>query len=61
MVMKSNLLYLAMLLMILCIPFWGNENEVRWLWEDFLWVPLTFLLVSLMCLALYVYRKENHT
>ena len=58
MCMKNNLLYFAMFLIILCIPFIGNENEVRWLWEDLSWIPLTLILASLISLALYVYKKE---
>ncbi len=47
-----------MFLIILCIPFRGNENEVRWLWVDRPWIPLTLILASLICIALYIYKKE---
>ena len=56
--MKSNLLYFAMFLMILCIPFRGNENEFSWLWADTPWIPLVFLIAALMFIALYVYKKR---
>lgn len=56
--MKSNLLYFAMFLIILCIPFSGNENEARWLWADLPWVPLTLIITSLMSVALYVYKRR---
>ncbi|MEM7105717.1 MAG: hypothetical protein AAF502_21445 [Bacteroidota bacterium] len=55
--MKSNLLYFAMFLIVLCIPFIGNENGVRWLWEDLPLMPFTFLLTALICIGLYLYRK----
>lgn len=62
--MKNNLLYLAMFLLILCIPFRGNEEEVRWLWADLTWIPQTLISISLMCIGLYLYtvkrsNKEN--
>lgn len=56
--MKSNLLYVAMVLIVLCIPFYGNENEVRWLWTNLPQVPLIFVCIALLCLAVYIYRKE---
>lgn len=59
--MKNNLLYIAMFLMILCLPFRGNENEVRWLWADMLWIPLVFIFSSLMCVGLYLFKKERTT
>lgn len=56
--MKSNLLYAAMFLIILCIPLRGNENEAHWLWEDLPWVPLTLIIMALLCIAIYVYKKR---
>uniref|UniRef100_UPI00404A2D93 hypothetical protein n=1 Tax=Flavobacterium sp. TaxID=239 RepID=UPI00404A2D93 len=56
--MKSNLLYFAMFLMILCIPFRGNENEVSWLWADMPYFPLMFLITALLCIAFYVFKKR---
>lgn len=56
--MKSNLLYIAMFLIILCMPLRGNEHEIIWLWADLLWVPLVLLLISLMCIAFYIYTKR---
>jgi hypothetical protein len=56
--MKSNLLYFAMFLIVLSIPFRGSANEVRWLWEDLPWIPFALMLASLICIALYVYKKE---
>jgi hypothetical protein len=55
--MKSYLLYIAMFLLILCLPFSGNGNEVQWLWADLPWVPLTFVFISLMCIGFYLYKK----
>lgn len=57
--MKSNLLYYAMFLIILCIPFKGDEHEIRWLWADLPWIPLTLVFAALMCIALYLYKKES--
>jgi len=57
--MKSNLLYLAMFLLILCVPFRGNEEGIHWLWADTLWIPAFLILVSLMCIGFYLYKKER--
>ena len=57
--MKTYLLYIAMFLIILCLPFSGNGNEVHWLWEDILWIPMTLLFISLMCLGVYLYETER--
>ena len=57
--MKSNLLYFAMFLLILCVPFRGNEEGVRWLWADISWIPLTLIFISLMCIGFYLYKKER--
>jgi len=59
MYMKNYLLYFAMFLLILCIPFGGNENEIRWLWAELIWVPLILIFTSLMCIARYLYIKES--
>ncbi len=57
--MKSYLLYFAMFLLVLCIPFKGTENEVRWLWADMTWVPTSFIFISLMCIGFYLFEKER--
>lgn len=62
--MKNSLLYFAMFLLILCLPFRGNEEEVRWLWTDITWIPQTLIFISLMCIGFYLYKinrdnKEN--
>ena len=57
--MKSYLLYFAMFLIILCLPFSGNENQVSWLWTNLLWVPLTLMFISLMCIGVYLYKEEK--
>jgi uncharacterized membrane protein len=57
--MKSNLLYFAMFLLVLCIPFRGNEEQVHWLWADKTWIPLTLIIISLLCIGFYVYKKER--
>ena len=56
--MKSNLLYFAMFLLILCLPFSGNENEVQWLWADLTWIPLTLIFLSLACIGIYLYKRR---
>lgn len=51
-----------MFLLILCLPFKGNEEGVRWLWADITLIPLTLMFVSLMCIGFYLYeqtRKER--
>lgn len=50
-----------MLLMVLCLPFRGNEIEVRWLWADMPWIPLVFICSSLMCVGLCLSKKEKAT
>lgn len=58
--MQNYVLYFAMFLLILCLPFSGNENEVRWLWEDHLWVPQALTFISLMCIGVYLYKKGKN-
>ncbi|MBP9194085.1 MAG: hypothetical protein KBF57_05335 [Saprospiraceae bacterium] len=57
--MKNNLLYIAMFLMVISLPFRGNEIEVRWLWADKPWIPLVFICSSLMCVGLYLLKKDR--
>ncbi len=57
--MKSNLLYFVMFLLILCIPFRGNEKEIHWLWEDITWVPTSLIFISLMLIGFYLYKKKK--
>jgi len=57
--MKSNLLYFAMFLLILCVPFRGNEEGVRWLWADITWIPVTLIFIALMCIGFYLYNNER--
>lgn len=57
--MKSYSLYFAMFLLVLCIPFRGDENEVRWLWADMTWVPTSLIFISLMCIGFYLFKKER--
>jgi hypothetical protein len=57
--MKNYLLYFAMFLLILCLPFRGNEKGVRWLWADITPIPLTLMCISLMCIGFYLFEKEK--
>ena len=57
--MKSYLLYFAMFLLILCLPFRGNEHEVRWIWANYTWVPLILIGASLMCIAGYLLKNKS--
>lgn len=57
--MKSNLLYLAMFLLILCVPFRGDEEGVQWLWADITWIPMSLIFISLMLIGVYLYKKER--
>ena len=57
--MKNYLLYFAMFLLILCLPFRGNEEGVRWLWADITLIPLTLIFISLICIGTYLYEKEG--
>ena len=59
MFMKNYLLYFAMFLLILCLPFSGNEKGVRWLWADSTLLPLTLIFISLMGIGIYLYEKER--
>jgi len=57
--MKNYLLYIAIFLILVCLSFTGNTNEVRWLWEDSPWVPITLMFISLMCIGFYLYKVER--
>lgn len=57
--MKNDLLYIAMGFMILSIIIKGNENEVRWFWVDLPWVPFTFILLSLLCIGVFLLRERK--
>jgi hypothetical protein len=57
--MKAYLLYIAMFLIVLCLPIRGNENEIRWLWEDSSWVPISLLFMSLICIGVYLFKIEK--
>ena len=46
-----------MFLLILCLPFKGNEQGVTWLWTDIIWIPTTLIFISLMSIGFYLYRK----
>ncbi|PJB11185.1 MAG: hypothetical protein CO119_12125 [Flavobacteriales bacterium CG_4_9_14_3_um_filter_40_17] len=59
MFMKNKLLYFAMFLLILCLPFRGNEEGVRWLWADITLIPLTLMFISLMCIGFYLYEQRR--
>ena len=56
--MKNYSLYIAMFLLVLCLPFRGNANEVKWLWEDMPWIPWILIFASLNLIAQFVYRRE---
>lgn len=55
--MKNYLLYFAMFLIVLCLPIRGSETEVRWLWAEQTWIPFLLLIASLMCVAVYLFKK----
>ena len=57
--MKNKFLYFAMFLLILCLPFRGNEEGVRWLWADITLIPLTLIFISLMCIGFYLYEQRR--
>ena len=59
MFMKNKFLYFAMFLLILCLPFMGNEEGVRWLWADITLIPLTLMFISLMCIGFYLYEQRR--
>lgn len=56
--MKSNLLYFAMFLLILCVAFRGNDEGIRWVWADLNRIPLALIFISLMCIGFYLYEKK---
>ena len=59
--MKNLLLYLAMFLLVLCLPIYGNEKEVNWLWSDMIWVPISLIISSIILIGIYLYKLENPT
>jgi hypothetical protein len=48
-----------MFLLILCLPFRGNEEGVSWLWADITLIPLTLMFISLMCIGFYLYEQRR--
>ena len=58
--MKNYLLYSAMFLLVLCLPFSGNEKEVRWLWEDLQWPPIVMMFMALLFIGIYLFRQERY-
>ncbi|CAN0589395.1 unnamed protein product [Ectocarpus sp. 12 AP-2014] len=57
--MKNHLLYFAMFLLVLCLPFRGNEGGVRWLWADITWIPASLIFISLIWIGFYLYKIER--
>jgi len=58
--MKSNLLYFAMFLLVLCLPFRGTEEGVRWFWADITWIPITLMFISLTCIGFYLFKTKRN-
>ena len=52
-------LYFALFLLVLCLPFRGNENGVHWLWADITLIPLTLISISLASIGFYIYKKTK--
>jgi hypothetical protein len=48
-----------MLLLVLCLPFRGNEEGVRWLWSDNISIPMSLIFISLVFLGFYLYKVEK--
>lgn len=57
--MKSGFLYLAMFLLILCLPIYFDGSEVYWLWADLPWVPFSLVLLALACLGIALFNIES--
>jgi len=49
-----------MFLLIICLPFRGDEEGVRWLWADITLIPLTLMFISLMCIGFYLYEQRRN-
>ncbi len=57
--MKNKFLYFAMFLLILCVPFRGNEEGLRWLWAETTWIPTTLIFISLFCVGFNLYEQRG--
>lgn len=57
--MKNMFLYFAMFLLILCVPFRGNEKGVRWLWAETTSIPATLVFISSLFIGFYLYEQRR--
>ena len=57
--MKNYLLYVAMFFLVLCLPIFSSENGVQWFWAELVWIPLSLISVSLLCIGYYLYKIER--
>jgi hypothetical protein len=57
--MKKKLLYLAMFLLVLCLPFRGNGEEIYWVWTNTTWIPISLIFASLLSIGFHLYREER--
>ena len=57
--MNNKFLYFAMFLLILCLPFRGNEEGIRWLWAETTWIPTSLIFISLICIGYYLYEQRR--
>jgi transcriptional regulator with XRE-family HTH domain len=55
----TYILYMALLLLILCLPFRGNEQGVYCLWADFTLIPITLITISLASIGFYIYKNRR--
>lgn len=55
----TYILYMVLLLLILCLPFRGNEQGVYWLWADFTLIPITLISISLASIGFYIYKNRR--
>ena len=55
----TYILYMALLLLILCLPFRGNEQGVYWLWADITLIPISLITISLASIGFYIYKNRR--
>jgi len=59
--MKSKLLYIAAFLVFMSISFTFNGNEVSWLWENKIQVPIVLISMAVILMVVHFYQRMKES